>query len=436
MMNHIQNIKNNGVVGAGGAGFPTHIKLGAKADIVIVNGAECEPLLRVDQQLMEHYPQDVVNGLKIAMEQVEAKNGYIGLKAKYKNAVKNLTEIVKGEPNIELRIIKDFYPAGDEVQMVYEITKRVVPIAGIPLDVGVVVTNALTAINIARNVPVTERVITITGDVATPQTLNVPIGVSYRDLIITCGGPKNNKNHSIILGGPMMGSVEENWDSPISKTTSAIIVLPKYHSLIGKKTRKPDTDLKLTRAICCQCTACTDMCPKNILGLNVQPHKVMRGIQHENPSSIAKIDTVMACNNCNLCTMYACPMDLSPGDITQMVKQSILRKGVKAEKKIPYEVDDLRESKQVPTKRLISRLDLYEYNVDAPLNMDIYETNHVRIPLKQHIGKPAEAIVNIGDTVSRGQLIGEVKEGLGANVHASISGKVTNITDSLIEIKA
>jgi len=436
MTDYLKSIQDNGIVGAGGAGFPTHVKLNAKADTVIINGAECEPLLRVDQQLMEYYPDEVVQGLKIIMSLTGAKEGYIALKAKYKNAVKYLSEIVEHEPNIEVKIIRDYYPAGDEVQLVYEIKRRVVPFMGIPLDVGVVVQNVLTSINIARNKPVTERVITITGDVTKPQTLIVPLGVTYRDLIIASGGPKNNRNHSIIIGGPMMGSVVEDWDTPVSKTSSAIIVLPKYHSLIMKKTRKPDLDLNLTRAACCQCSACTDMCPKNILGLNTQPHKVMRGVVHEDSGSVGKLDTVVACNNCNLCTLYACPMDLSPGDITTMVKQNLLKKGAKTEKIVPFEVDEMREAKKVPTKRLIGRLDLVDYNVDAPLDFNIYETEKVKILLKQHIGALATALVKTGDTVLKGQLIGTCEGKLGANVHASIDGQVTRVTDAFIEIEA
>ena len=126
MENYIKRIKDAGIVGAGGAGFPTHVKLNAKAELVIINGAECEPLLRVDQQLMEFSSQDVVDGLKIAIAQTGAKEGVICLKAKYANAIVNLEDIVKDIPNMRLQIIKDYYPAGDEVQLVYEVTKKVV----------------------------------------------------------------------------------------------------------------------------------------------------------------------------------------------------------------------------------------------------------------------------------------------------------------------
>lgn len=435
-LNYIKRIQDAGIVGAGGAGFPTHVKLNCQSDLVIINGAECEPLLRVDQQLMEFSSQDVVDGLKIAMAQTGATKGVICLKGKYANAIVNLEEIIKDESRIEIKIIKDYYPAGDEVQLVYEVTKKVVPLMGIPIDVGVVVINVLTSIQIARNEPVTERVITVAGAVAKPLTFIAPLGTSFRSLIKECGGPEDFENYSIIVGGPMMGSVEDDWDAPVTKLTGGIIILPKDHSLIVKKTRKTQTDLNLTKAICCQCSLCTDMCPKNILGLNTEPHKVMRGVANEDPTALGTISSVVSCNDCRLCSLYACPMDLEPGKITNMVKQSLLKQGAKTEKIVPHEVDILRESKKVPTKRLIARLELPDYNVAAPLVEDIFKTKSVKILLKQHIGVTATPIVEVNERVTKGTLIASCGEKLGANIHASISGKVTKVTNDFIEIKA
>lgn len=436
MENYIKRIKACGIVGAGGAGFPTHVKLNAKAELVIINGAECEPLLRVDQQLMEFSSQDVVDGLIIAIEQTGAKEGVICLKAKYANAIVNLEKIVKDIPNIRTQIIKDYYPAGDEVQLVYEVTKKVVPLMGIPLDVGIVVINVLTSINIARNVPVTERVITIAGHVENPLTFIAPVGTSYSELIRASGGPKDIENYRIIVGGPMMGDVELDWETPITKLTGGLIILPKFHSLIVKKTRPTETDLNLTKAICCQCSMCTEMCPKQILGLNTEPHKVMRGLANEDAGALGTLSSVVSCNNCNLCSLYACPMDLDPGKITTMVKNSLLSKGARTEKIVPHEVEGLRDSKKVPTKRLIARLELPDYNVAAPLVHEIFKTNHVKILLKQHIGVTATPLVNVGDEISKGKLIATCNDQLGANIHASINGKVINVTNEYIEIKA
>ncbi len=433
---HIQEIKNTGVVGAGGAGFPTHVKLDSDAEIVIINGAECEPLLRVDQQLMTFYSEEVVKGLKIAMSATGAKQGVIGLKNKYHEAIENLEKAIAGETNISLKVIKDFYPAGDEQQLVYEVTGKVVPMQGLPLDVGAVVINVGTAINIARNVPVTERVITVTGALGKPQTLVVPIGTSFRELIEACDGPQDLDNYTMLVGGPMMGYVERNWEAPVTKVSGGIIILPNDHFLIGKKTRKAETDLNLTKAICCQCSYCTDLCPRYILGKNTEPHKVMRGLANEDPSALGTAKSVVSCCNCNLCTLYACPMDLDPGKIIGMVKASLLKKGAKVDKTVPHEVDVLRDSKKVPTKRLIARMDLVDYDVAAPFDNKIFPTKFVKILLKQHIGVPATPLVKLGDKVTKGMLIATCNDKLGANIHASIDGTVTYIDTESIEIDA
>ena len=434
--NYIQNIKDNGIVGAGGAGFPTHVKLNCKADLVIINGAECEPLLRVDQQLMEFYGQDVIDGLKIAMIQTGASQGVIGIKGKHKEVIKSLEDLIKNESAIELKILRDYYPAGDEQQLVYEVTGKVVPLMGLPLDVGAVVINTATAMHIARNLPVTERVITVNGAVKNPQTFIASVGTPFVELIKACDGPEDLENYSLIIGGPMMGKVENNWFAPVTKLTGGLIVLPADHMLIAKKTRKTETDLQLTKAICCQCSLCTEMCPRNIIGLNTEPHKVMRGLANEDPTALGSIGSVVSCCDCGLCSLYACPMDLDPGKITNMVKQSLLKKGVKTDKVVPYEVDPLRESKKVPTKRLVARLELHDYDVAAPLIHTIFETKNVKILLKQHIGVPATPVVQINDTVNKGTLIASCGDKMGSNIHSSIQGKVTDITNEYIRIKA
>lgn len=433
---YIKIIQDNGIVGAGGAGFPTHVKLNASCDTVIINGAECEPLLKVDQQLMEVYSNEVIEGLKIAMKQTGATRGVVGLKNKYKNAIKILESLIVNEPNLSLKVVGDFYPAGDEQQLVYEVTKKVVPLMGLPLDVGCVVINVATAIHIAQGKPVTERVITIAGEVETPQTFTAPVGTKFSELIKECKGPEDIENYRIIVGGPMMGYVEDDWDAPVTKLTGGIIILPKDHTLIDKKTRKTVTDIQLTKAICCQCSYCTEMCPRFIIGKNTEPHKVMRGLANEDSSALGVLSSVVSCCDCGLCSLYACPMDLDPGKLTNMVKQSLLKKGARTEKVVPYEVDELREYKKVPTKRLIARLELTDYNVEAPLRKELFVTKLVRILLKQHIGAVAEPVVQVGASVSKGTLIASCFDKLGANIHASINGSVTNITKEYIEIKA
>lgn len=437
---YIERVKDAGVVGAGGAGFPTHIKLNNSAEVIIVNGAECEPLLRVDQQLMEVYPEKVVKGLHVAMRITGAKRGVICLKEKYKNAIEKLKKETADRKDMSLHLIGDYYPAGDEQQLVYEVTGKVIPLGGLPIDVGAVVNNVATMVNIAdaaEYVPVTNRFVTVTGEVKAPVTLNVPIGTPIGELIKIAKGPQSSDGYTAVAGGPVMGKVIEDWSMPVTKTIGGIIVLPSDHSLVTKKTLSPEKELKLAKSVCCQCNYCTQMCPRNALGLGVEPHKVMRGLAYGDPSAIGNINNVFACCDCGLCTFYACDMGLSPGKIVTLVKNGLIKKGVKPEKTIPSQVSPFRDYKKVPTKRFIQRLALSKYNVDAPLKTEEVRVDLVRIPLTQHIGIGAKPNVKSGDTVQKGDLIGSVEEGkIGANVHASIDGDVTSVTEQFVEIKA
>ena len=159
----IDLIKDAGIIGAGGAGFPTHVKLNAKVETVIVNGAECEPLLMVDQQLMDKKADEILYALNKVVDETNSNVGIIALKGKYKNAINSLNSKIKDYPKLQLFILENFYPAGDEQVLVYEVTKKIVPEGGIPLNVGVIVINVETLLNVynaINGIPVTEKYLT------------------------------------------------------------------------------------------------------------------------------------------------------------------------------------------------------------------------------------------------------------------------------------
>lgn len=436
---YIERVEDAGVVGAGGAGFPAHIKLNNKADVVIANGTECEPLLRVDQQLMETYPEKLIEGLRIAMKITNAERGVICLKEKYHKAQEILKGVIGSNRNISLHLTGNYYPAGDEQQIVYEVTGKVVPLGGIPIDTGAVVSNVSTLLNItaaADNIPVTGRFVTVAGAVKNPVTLNVPIGTPIKKLVEIAGGLDSSRGYTLILGGPVMGKVEENWMTPVTKTLGGIIVLPSDHSLITKKTSSLEKDARLAKSLCCQCNYCTQLCPRNALGLGVEPHKVMRATGYGGAAAIGDARTVFGCCDCGLCTYYACNMGLSPGRMVSLIKSGLIKKGVKPHKKIPMEVSDSREYRKVPVKRFLERLGLGQYDIAAPINTEILKVEEVKIPLKQHIGIPAVPSVNKGDLVQQGDLIGKLEQGkVSVNIHASIAGEVISVSDEYIEIK-
>ena len=235
----VEKVWQAGVVGAGGAGFPTWKKIDAHVETVIVNGAECEPLLRNDRQVMVNQAQEVVQGLTLVMKATGANNGVIALKKKYTAAVAALKSEIKNRPGLSLHLMESIYPAGDEFIIVYEVTGKVVPPGEIPLKVGVMVSNVETFLNISRaqrDKPVISRHLTVTGAVREPKTLRLPIGTSIRAALSLAGGPAI-ENWISIIGGPMMGEVTDNPDTPIIKTTSAVIVLPADHPVVTRKTR-------------------------------------------------------------------------------------------------------------------------------------------------------------------------------------------------------
>lgn len=437
-MNVAESIRESGVVGAGGAGFPAHIKAGSKADIVLANGAECEPLLYVDKLVMKHYPQKIVRGLKALVEATGAKQGVICVKKKNKDAVEALQSALKNEQNLRLYLLENFYPAGDEQQIVYEVTGKVVPTGGIPLDVGAVVSNVTTLANISdaiEGIPVTDKYVTVAGEVKNPVTLNVPIGTPFEVLIRAAGGPDSLEGYTLIIGGPATGRLCRDWNEPVTKTTGGVIVLKSDHPLIAKKTGNASMDLRLAKAACSQCNMCTEMCPRNMLGLGVEPHKIMRAAFMGKGSLMGDPNGVFSCCDCGICSYYACNFGLSPSRMMMRIKDGLLKEGVKPQKTVKGSVQP--DMLKVPTNRLMARMGILKYDLGAPFAEGDLQVPAVRLPLKMHIGAPSAAVVKLGDKVEKGQLIAEIPEGkLGARVHASIGGTISAVTNEYIEIKA
>lgn len=430
----IEKIKAAGVVGAGGAGFPTHVKINAKADHVIVNGAECEPLLRVDQQLMAVMADRMVKGLEAVMESVGASLGTIALKGKYQDAIDALEKATAGKP-IKLFILGDFYPAGDEHVTVYEVTGKIIPEGGIPLKVGCVVDNVETLINVANaldDCPVTDTFLTVTGEVPKPVTLRLPIGMTIAEAL-SLAGLTNTQGKLVVEGGPMMGKVVEDFQEPITKTTKGLIVLSIDHPMMKKRNISMNYIIKQAKAACIQCMRCTDMCPRHMLGHHLSPHKVMRGMNYlKGDQNVMKM--ALSCTECGACE-YACNvMNLSPRRVNALLKQEFAKNGIKASPPVKTETAaPSREYMKIPVKRLISSLGLASYNVAAPLIDTDYNAKRVNIPLKQHIGALAQPLVEVGQRVERGTLIGAIPEGaMGANVHASISGIVREVSQNIV----
>jgi len=436
----IELIRNAGVVGAGGAGFPTHVKLSAKVDTIIVNGVECEPLINVDRQLIEKYTSKIYEGLKIAVESTGAKNVIIALKAKNKQAVKTLEDFKQDNLKFDIFKLENFYPAGDEQVLVNEVTGKIVPEGGIPVNVGIVVINVETLINVANAVDgkvLTRKYVTVNGEVAEPKTFFVPIGTPILKLIEACKG-STISDYGVIDGGPMTGRLINPDEHAVTKTTKAILVLPENNIVITQKKRNINTQLKRAQAICLSCRMCTDLCPRYLLGHDLFPDELMKRMYTKeiNEENISNFDFAYLCCDCGVCELYSCVVDLSARSIFNYLKIELGKAGIKN----PHHRDALfanefRDYRKVPVPRLLKRIEFDGYNSHADLTDVEVNADEVKLFLSQHVGAPSIPVVKIGDKVLEGTLIADIPtDKLGAKIYSSIGGTVSEITQKHIII--
>ncbi|MCG8472345.1 MAG: SLBB domain-containing protein [Desulfobacterales bacterium] len=436
----VEKVKNAGVVGAGGAGFPTHVKINAEVDTVLVNGASCEPLLMSDPWIMEHELDIMIEGLHAVLDATGAKRGVICIKGKHKKALATIKEAVEKDTTgrLEYFELRDFYPAGDEQVLVREVTGRTVPEAGIPLQVGVVVSNTESLYNIANainEVPLTDRFVTVTGEIGQDMVVKVPVGTIVSDLLAFAGGSKISE-YKVVDGGPMMGRVLPDTDQPVTKTTSGLIVLDPNHNVVKNKIMDSESIKRITGSICCQCSQCTELCPRHLLGHAIQPHKLMRSLSALVADPEARKAALLCCE-CGACEKFACPMGLSPREVNAMIRKELMKEGIRwAGDGSEPENHPMRDMRYIPTKRLMQRLDVLKYDTHPGMPEETFVPERVAIPLAQHIGAPAICQVKVGDVVAKGDLIGEIPEGaLGARIHASINGTVTSIDNGVVCIQ-
>lgn len=436
----ISKVQKAGVVGAGGAGFPTSVKLKSSPDYIVVNGAECEPLLQVDQQLSQEYAGSLLKTLDCLVKAMGAKSGVFALKSKYKKAINELNKYIGAYQALSIKELGNYYPMGDEQVLVYEVTGRIVPEGGIPLACGVVVINVETLLNVGLAIeedrPVTEKYVTVTGEVKNPATFLVPVGQKYSDLIAAAGGATVPKP-VLINGGPMMGKVESDLDTPVTKTSKGIIVLNADHPWALAKSRRIEEMMRIGRTACCHCMLCTDLCPRYLIGHKLHPDKLMRLASYNSTCQKEEAATAaFLCCECGLCEI-ACIMSLQPWKLNQELKKRMGALGIKNPHQAkPGSVNTFRAVRQFPIPKLIQKLGLAKFaHQDAPMSPYQLTPAMVTLPLKQHLGAPCVPQVSIGDEVQKGQLVAAPPEGaLGANIHASLSGRVKSIDNGSIVI--
>ena len=426
----LKQVEACGVVGAGGAGFPTHVKLAGRAEKIILNAAECEPLLHKDKELLRAYGAEVLAGLELARKAVGADEAIVGIKGKYADVISALTPILP--PRTRIVELTDSYPTGDEFILVYDVTGRVIPPGKIPLQVGVVVMNVETALNVARARPVTQKFLTVAGAVQQPVTVQVPVGVSFAELIDLAGGA-TAADPVALVGGAMMGRYCQDFTEPVTKTTGGLIVLDREHPLVLRYTRPWKAIKAIGASACDQCTFCTAMCPRYLLGHPIEPHKAMRSLGFSLAGEANVVGTQFCCE-CNLCSLMACPEDLDPKNVCAENKRQLLAKGVKwevpaVEQRPKLHMDDRR----TPISRLIRKLGLARFRNEGPLLESTYAPQRVVLPLKQHVGAPGEPAVGVGATVAVGDVVARPGAGkLGAVICASIAGRITEVGEAIV----
>ena len=438
LIDELKNIaRNNGIVGAGGAGFPAYAKMTDKADTVILNCVECEPLLKLHRQLLATHTEEIIQMLDEVRESFGAKEAVIGIKSEYVTTIKAVEEVLGDFPKVRICALKPAYPMGDEVVLIYEATGRVIQPGGLPIDENVVVYNVETMYNLYRavhlDIPVTNKLVSIVGEIDHPLTVRVPLGTTVKEAI-ALAGKVTVEDPAYVMGGPMMGRLGTE-NTVITKTTNAIIILPKDHHVVVRMDKNLEIEKKRASSSCCQCRTCTDMCSRHALGHPIEPHKVMRAVANHDTSDMSVFVNTAYCSGCGICEKYACPQGLSPKSIIQAFKGGLRAAGIKVEKVDPAPVLEDRELRKLPVHRLAARLDLTKYDKPAPFEDTTPTTKLVKIPMSQHIGAPATPIVSVGDTVKKGQLIGEAKDGLSVAIHCSIDGVVQKVSDKEVVVK-
>jgi len=287
----------------------------------------------------------------------------------------------------------------------------------------------------SMNEPVTEKYITVAGDIPRRLTVKVPVGTPIKD-VLKFSGIGDFEDYAVIDGGPMMGAVMYNIDGFVSKKTKGYIILNKQHYLIQRKSMSSEQARRVNRASCEQCRMCTDMCPRFLLGHDTQPHKMMRTINYALDNTEEQKNAYL-CSQCGLCELFSCPAGLYPKAANQYIKQKLAEKNIRFKPaKTEFAVRNSREYCRVPSKRLIARLGLHDFDKPAPMSDITISPEVVYIAKGQHVGAPAIPVVSVGDHVNAGQLIGKIPEGsLGAAIHASISGTVIETGNAFIAIR-
>lgn len=426
-MNVKELMKEAGIVGSGGAGFPSYAKLAEGADTLLINGAECEPLLYTDYILLQKEMPMVLAGIKAVIEYANIPRALLCVKEHTAKRLK-LADGTRLADKIVLKTLPDVYPMGDEISLIYQATGRVVRPGNLPITAGVIVFNVETLYNVAAKVKfsanVTMKWLTIAGNVAEPIVVRVPVGTSVSDLFhkysITIP-----EDHTVIDGGPSMGKVIDPETAVITKTTKSLLILPDHSPAIESKFLDGAKSIARAETACCQCTRCTDMCPRALLGYPLEPHKMVRTAKSAASVMPEIVLSATLCCGCGLCETLACCQGISPRAVINEYKALLAKNKMRYVGKQDVQPAPEREYRMVPSEKWASVLGVQKFDRLPKYIGEDTNFSRVEIYLRQHIGAPSVACVADGDRVERGDKIAESADGLSLPQYASISGRVT-----------
>ena len=433
-------IADAGVVGAGGAGFPTQFKLNEGLDTLVINGAECEPLIFSDYYIMKKEMEQMLEGAELIIEAMKLKVGYLGIKEHTAERL-GLSHGQKLSEHVFIHVLPNVYPMGDEIILIYEVTKRIVAPGSLPFTEGVIVSNVETLYNVAnavKGIPVTEKYVTIGGKIKDEcrKVVKVPVGIPVAELFDYLG--VEVPDDCVVLdGGPAMGNVIDPKTYHVTKTTKSFLILPNHIPAITGKLTTPDNMVRRSSSTCCQCSLCTDMCSRALIGYPLTPHKIIRNVNGSNTANPQDYLVASVCSGCGICELTACCQGISPKLVYAEVKKSLAKNGLRYQHDgSELKVDPNREYRMLPSERFMARIGVAPYDIMPELTGVInFKASSIYMPLRQHVGKPATPVVNVGDTVKVGDLIGQAADGISANIHATVNGKVTAVSEEAVAIQ-
>ena len=427
-MNLKELMKEAGIVGAGGAGFPSYAKLADGVDTLLINGAECEPLLYTDYILLQKELPMVLAGISAVVEYANIPRALLCVKAHTAQRLQwqdGTTLAAK----IFVKILPDVYPMGDEISLIYQATDRVVKAGNLPIQSRVIVYNVETMYNVAAALKFSQNVtmkwLTVAGDIPNPIVVKVPVGAYVSDVFERYQINVPEETHVVVDGGPSMGKLINHHTAVVTKTTKSLLILPKNIPAIESKYLDGKKSIARAETACCQCTRCTDICPRHLLGYPLEPHKMVRTAKTAAELSPQMVLAATLCCGCGLCETLACCQGISPRAVINEYKALLAKNKLRFVAERESSPLSEREYRMIPSTRWASALGVAKFDKTAKYAGEWTDCNRVEILLSQHIGAPSVPLVKDGDRVRRGEKIAESANGLSLPQYASLSGRVT-----------